>query len=83
MLELSALVQAVPQPYYYFELWLSALLAWALPLAPAVSLFVLAYTVLLIVLYIGYCALFNHFGQPCCWGPPACLSRVFSAGVQS
>ena len=64
MLEPGSLVQAVPQPYHYFELWLNALLAWATPLAPAVSLFVLTYSLLLTVVYIGYCALFEHFGQP-------------------
>ena len=64
MLEPTNVVRPVPVPYHYFELWLNALLEWATPLAPTVSLFVATYSFMLTLVFFGYCTLFEHFEQP-------------------
>ncbi len=51
------------QPYHYFELWLNALLLWATTFPPGVTVFMLTYSILLTVVYFGFCALMETFGH--------------------
>jgi hypothetical protein len=59
--------QAVAQPYHYVEIWLNALLVRATGLLSIQTLYISTYSTLIALAFIGYCAIYRHFGHGRGW----------------
>ena len=57
----------VAQPYHYLENWLNALLVRVSGLLSIQTLYISTYSTLLALAYLGYCAIYRHFGQSRRW----------------
>lgn len=54
---------STPNPYHFLEPWLNAMLVRTTGFVSAETLYICTYSVLITLLYLGYCAVFSHFGH--------------------
>ena len=70
-----------PQPYHYYELWLSALVVRLSGLPAVWCLYLVTYSVLTTVVYLGLRAVLAHFAWRGLWAVALALALLLVSGV--